>query len=180
MRLRILVLCVASSLALFPAGPSAAQPGNAFVTAACGDNAVKFAVHQEKEHSVFSAPPGKALVYVIAQGAYIDKPDKCGVVTRVGMDGHWVGANCEHSYMMFKVDPGEHHLCSNWQTKVFYHSQPASILGFNAKPESVYFFRAAIYANTEAPMLIDLEPLNPDEARLLLSTELSSGSRVKH
>ena len=155
------------------------QQNNASVPAACGDNSVKFAMQQGQKSAILTPAQDNALVYVIAQGAYVDNPSRCGVITRVGLDGRWIGANCEHSYLTFTVEPGEHHLCSNWQTKVFYHPQPASLIGFNAKAGSVYFFRAAIYGGAQAPLLIDLQPLNPDEAQFLLSTSSSSNSSIK-
>ena len=178
-RMKIPVLLLA--LVMLVADSATGQQTNGLIPAACGDNAIKFSVQQQKPGQVnLSAPADKALVYVIAQGAYIEKPGRCGITTRVGVDGRWIGANCEHTYLAFTVEPGEHHLCSNWQTKVFYHPQPASLLGFDAKAGSVYYFRTAIYTNAQAPLLIDLQPIDLDEARFLLSTAQRSSSHSKH
>jgi len=61
----------------------------------------------------------------------------------VGLDGQWIGATNGNSYFYFSVDPGEHHLCTNWQGFSFLgKTRAAGALHFTAEPGGVYYFRA--------------------------------------
>jgi hypothetical protein len=177
MKTLLLTLVLSVPLSSFAAD----QPKIPAEQAACGDNAVKFNVKRDKNQSTpAKAPTGKATVYVVSQGAYLDgKNGKCGVVTRIGIDGHWVGANCENSYIVFPVEAGTHHLCGNWQTKVWYHPQPAALTSFDAKAGETYVFRARVYNDTSAPSPIDLKVVASDEASLLLASSSLSVSSTK-
>src|ERR1019366_1867895 len=57
----------------------------------------------------------KALVYVIQDIGSINCIGGC-ITTKIALDGAWVGANHHNSYFSFAVDPGERHLCANWQS----------------------------------------------------------------
>jgi len=60
------------------------------------------------------APPeaGKALVYIFEDMVH-------GPTMRVGLDGAWIGANKGKSYFFFSVHPGDHQVCTNWQSGTF-------------------------------------------------------------
>ena len=74
----------------------------------CGDDAVKFEVHGEKNQPQPAAPPaGKALLVFTNTDRHY--------TARYGVDGAWVGANEDNSWFAVTVDPGPHHLCMNYQ-----------------------------------------------------------------
>src|ERR1022692_4903336 len=93
---------------------------------------------------------------------------------RVSLDGSWVGANRGASYFFFPVEPGEHHLCADWQ------SAPPSVVGrklalsnLGAEPGQTYYLRARfvegarIYqhpqTNSETVFALVLEEKNPGQ-----------------
>jgi len=85
--------------------------------AACGPKNVKFSAKQDAtKHPTPEPDAHKALVYVVQElGEF-----KCGgcALTRLGLDGTWVGANQGTSYFFFWTESGEHHLCLNWQSRL--------------------------------------------------------------
>ena len=80
----------------------------------CGPENVSFKVTLDKSHSSLPKPePGKATVVFIQDfGA-----EKFGigvhVITRIGVDGSWVGAPKDNSYSSVLLEPGERHVCVN-------------------------------------------------------------------
>ncbi len=126
--------------------------------------------------------PGKALVYVAED--FRKAPGEIGNPTlRVGMDGAWVGATRANSYLSFTVEPGEHHLCTSWQSRWQRLSKLAAFAGFTAEPGKVYYFRERItyssYGGGSATMNLDLEPVYPDEGQFLVASDRPSTSRPK-
>lgn len=82
----------------------------------CGPAGVQFSVKADYgQHTVGRPEPGKALAYVLER--FQDLPANAITPTvRVGLNGAWVGANRGLPYLVFSVDPGEHHLCASWQS----------------------------------------------------------------
>jgi hypothetical protein len=178
----------ALALVLFLAASAFAQDSPQPPTA-CGPLDAKFDAQAEAGQPAAQlsaqlsaqAEPGKALVYVAedftkAPGE-IDNP-----TLRVGMDGAWVGATRTNSYLAFAVEPGEHHLCSSWQSHWQRLSKLAAFAGFTAEAGKVYYFRERITyssAGKAANMILDLEAVNPDEGRYLVATYKPSVSHAK-
>lgn len=107
------ILCAA---VLFCALPVFAQgEGAAARTAAgCGPIEQMFDVKTTySRHPIGQPEPGKALVYFFSD--YIAAPKGM----RVGVDGAWVGANNGMSYFFFQVAPGEHSVCTEWQSGLY-------------------------------------------------------------
>jgi len=169
-------------LSAFATAVAAASPNdnNAAAQTACGSNSIKFDVKRTHEHPVIDAKPEQATLYVFSDLRAVGHVFGCGVVTRVGLDGKWIGANCGNSYVSSAVDAGEHHLCSNWQTKALFHPQPVSLSSFTAEPGHTYYFRTLVLSDPNKPSDIDLEPINADEGRLLASSLPSGLSQPKH
>jgi len=94
---------------------------------------------------------------------------------RVGLDGSWVGANRRASNLFFPVQPGEHHLCADWQSA--YDVQP-SLVNLRAEPGQTYYFRTPITAHPGF-YTVDFEPVNGDEGRLLVETSSLSDYHSK-
>jgi hypothetical protein len=79
-------------------------------------------------------------------------PGELGTPTiRVGLNGAWVGVHQGVSYFSFSVDPGEQHLCANWQSMWKQLSSQHSFTSFVAEAGKTYFFRVQIEFQTYAP-----------------------------
>jgi hypothetical protein len=149
---------------------------------ACGPLDVRFDAQASAGQPATHPEAGKALVYVAED--FSKAPGELGNPTlRVGMDGAWLGATRTSSYLSFTVEPGEHHLCTSWQSRLQRLSKLAAFAGFTAQPGKVYYFRERItyssYGGGSATMNLDLEPVNPDEGQYLVASYKPSASRPK-
>jgi hypothetical protein len=162
--------------------------------ASCGPNETQFETRLSKPQSVSvqskSAQPasqpapeaGKSLVYVVE---VFDKAvGQFGRPTvRVGVDGKWIGADKGNSYLSFSVDPGEHHVCTNWQSSWKRLSKEAAFTSFTADPGKTYYFRAHIIehggSTGASNFSLELEPLNGDEGQYLVASSAQSISSAK-
>ncbi len=181
--LALLVLLGAFAFAASAFGQNAATPAPALT--ACGPLDAKFdaqAVASQPAAPGAQNEPGKALVYVAED--FTKAPGELGNPTlRVGMDGAWMGATRTNSYLAFTVEPGEHHLCSSWQSRLHRLSKLAAFASFTAEPGKVYYFRERVgYASTgqgTANMKLDLEAVNPDEGQYMVASYKPSTSHPK-
>jgi len=101
--------------------PALAQDQHpARTSAGCGLATIAFDVKGDKgPHSITPPDAGKAAVYVIQwEKLDVDTFHIGAVTTRVGLDGSWQGANRGDSFLLFSVDPGEHHICVDWQSSL--------------------------------------------------------------
>jgi hypothetical protein len=172
----------ALTLVLFLAASAFAQDSVVPAATACGPLDSKFDAHVEPGQTAAQLEPGKALVYVAED--FTKAPGELGNPTlRVGLDGAWVGATRTDSYLAFAVEPGEHHLCTSWQSHWQRLSKLAAFAGFTAQPGKVYYFRERIaYASAGdhvANMHLDLEPINPDEGQYLVASYKLAASHAK-
>src|SRR5271165_503189 len=114
-----LALTLATTAALTMATMTVRAQDNAAISAAeaaCGPKGLKFDLKDDNsQHLVGRPEAGKALVYVIQDIGTVKCIGAC-LTTIVALDNEWVGANHHNSYFSFAVDPGEHHLCVNWQS----------------------------------------------------------------
>ena len=144
---------------------------------ACGPKEVRFDALTTSGNPP-TLEPGKALVYV--SEVFKKVPGEWGNPTiRVGLDGAWMGATRANSYIAFSVEPGEHHLCTNWQSHFKRLSREAAFTGFTAEAGKSYYFRARIgyeTVGTATTMTLDLDPVNPDEGKYLVASNPASTS----
>ena len=164
---RIVVLLGFFAIPVFAQDPSASVPSRG----GCGANQSQFSVAtNKKEHPVAQPQAGKAMVYVIEDIFN-------GPTMRVGLDGAWVGANKGRSYFFFSVDPGEHQLCTKWQSGVFKKTaeRVGSAASFTAEAGKAYYFRVLVYERTG----VRLEQVEPAEGQFLVSSSWFSTSRPK-
>jgi len=175
MRVALTFLFLASSVF------AQSQPASTPASMSCGPSQVKFDVKLDKaQHSLGQPEPGKALVYVIE--VFQRPPGELGTPTiRVGLNGAWVGANRGTSYLSFFVDPGEHHLCTNWQSIMKRLSDQHSLTSFTAEAGKTYFFRVQAHVESEGSAsqvwYIDLQPVNADEGKYLIASSPLSKSQ---
>jgi hypothetical protein len=158
-------------------GAALAQQESAFaVAAACGPATPDFAVKNDQfPRTVTPAEPGKAQVYFIQDIGQVSCLGSC-VTTKIGMDGRWEGAAKGNSYFYISVDPGEHHLCARWQSRVT--SASTALLHFTADAGRVYYFRTRTFwghaggsFGEKDQTLIDLEPVDSDQGRYLIASD---------
>ena len=176
MKTALMILLFASSA--FPQGaPSAtgtaAAPG-------CGPADFKFEVKpSDSSHPVTQPEPGKALVYFMQDDKVFESHPRPTV--KWGVDGNWVGATQSNTYFYISIDPGEHHLCSEWQTAVIVTAgRQASAAHFTAEAGQVYYFRAQdFFLRDTGAANIALGPVDGDEAQLLMTNFGFSSSHPK-
>jgi len=101
-----------------------------------------------------------------------------GITIRAGLDGAWVGANKANSYFIFSVAPGEHHLCSSWQSSLKTFAAYHSLTSFTAEVGGIYYFRTRFWTSDRESRL-DLDEINGDEGRYLISTSSLAVSHPK-
>lgn len=166
---------------------------NAQMGPGCGPANVKFDVGTTKFRDRSPAPEtGKALVFFLQD----DLQFQGGIrpTTRFGIDGKWVGATHANSYFYVSLGPGGHDICANWQSVHF----PGSIVPkrstaaahLTAEDGKTYYFRARDITKmdhsggehdteyvTQAEIV--LEPLDPDEAQVIMNSFSFSSSHPK-
>ena len=169
--------------------PVARASAKTILPDACGDDSVKFDVTTRKNQ-----PPPTPPAADKAQIIFVETVDKenigicvhCDqVVTRLGLDGAWVGANNGNSYFAYSVEPGVHHVCTNWSSILKSFSKKVGVASFTAEPGKTYYFQAKILmkmhdtGTTQAGEMeqhLDLLPLSEDEGRYLVKiSPLSTG-----
>ena len=143
--------------------------------AACGPDDVSFSVKtSEGSHPAATVEPGKALVYVVGQDPACSS---CGKVARIGLDGAWAGAIDFGSYTSFTVEPGEHHLCTNWQSFFAGPKKPVGLTNLTAEAGKIYYLRIRVLVLNQ--IAIDLDPVNTDQGQYLVATSKMSESHPK-
>jgi hypothetical protein len=150
------------------------------VALGCGTVDIKFNVKTDSsQHPAAQPEPGKAVIYFVEDDTQFQSRPL--PVTRIGLDGTWVGANHGNSYFYLAVDPGEHHLCANWQSFVGVgaHHQSAAAHFTAEAGRSYYFTVKNTWLREVMIMKIALEPLDSDEGQLLASRFAFSSSRAK-
>jgi hypothetical protein len=149
---------------------------------ACGPTTAHFDTQTLASRVVPQPVEGKSQIYVIE---VFDKVvgEIARPTLRVGIDGNWMGADKGNSYVAFSVEPGEHHLCTNWQSHLKRLYKEAAFLGFTAEAGKIYFFRARITehggSTGASTFSLDLDQLNDDEGKYLVASSSSSVSRLK-
>ena len=121
------------------------------------------------------------MVYVVEDQKFKVVND---VTTRIGVDGTWVGANRGNSYFSFSVEPGKHHLCTDWISGFLPNGRLVSLTSFTAESGAVYYLRARTSASPTSGKAgdgasIDLDLVNEDEGRLLVASSGLSLSQQK-
>jgi hypothetical protein len=172
----LFLLAITSSLALAQNQPTeiAAAPG-------CGTANTKFGVKtNSSQHPLAKPEPGKALVYFLQDDTYFQSVPR--PTTRFGLDANWIGATHSNSYFYISVDPGEHHICADWQSFVGLNvGQKSAAAHLTAVEGQSYFFLVKNFFITKdnLPAGMKMSPLDSDEAQLLMSKFAFSTSTPK-
>jgi len=163
----VLMILLFASSAFAQNAPSAtgtaAAPG-------CGPADFSFAVKSDgSSHPVTQPEPGKALVYFLQDDkVFVSRPRP---TVKWGMDGNRVGATQADNYFYLSVDPGEHHLCTEWESAMLINARSQSAAAhFTAKAGQIYYFRAQdFYGRESGAANMKLGPVDSDEAQLLMT-----------
>jgi len=160
-------------------------------SAGCGPDQTKFDVKREAHSHPTGLPePGKALVYVFAD-SQLDNVAAIhigGLITRVGVDGQWVGAYQYKSYMYFSIDPGAHRLCTSQQSaQKSRRENNTSAITFTTEEGKVYYFRTQPSPRAVARSAVsgvpngdvELAAVDPAQAQLMIPKWAYSTSRPK-
>jgi hypothetical protein len=144
---------------------------------ACGPDKIHFNLEATDFSDTIAQPAsGKALVYVIGQE--VDYSD--GIIARIGLDGTWAGAVNGKSHLSFSVDPGEHHVCANWQSVLAERNKYVALASLTVEAGKVYYVRMRLTLQGQySPPILDLEVVNPDEGKYLVLTSEISESHAK-
>jgi hypothetical protein len=152
-------------------------------SAGCGPIKTDFSVKTDKHvHTITSPQPGKALVYVIVQENSDPHKMQIGdVTTRVGLDGAWIGANHGASYVALAVDPGDHRMCTDVQSKMLGTDKLNSAADLSAEAGKTYFYRAELtIAYGDHQNDLRLKAVDQAEGMLLISKTALSSWKVKN
>ncbi len=164
MRMIVLLVTLFAASA-FALGQSADLPPT------CGPEKASFDVKLEKSQHVLAQPDsGKALVYFIQDFGELSFGP--AVLTRVGVDGAWVGANKNSSYFSVSVEPGEHRMCSILSSKFLGHV--VEFTHFSAQAGKVYYFRTRF-----AGRYLFVDAVDSDEAQYLMAAYPQSVSQPR-
>jgi|SRR5580704_4834326 hypothetical protein len=151
------------------------------MAAGCGSNDVMFDVKTDKkQHPTGQPEAGKALVYLFSDEVFDDASVRIGgLTTRFGIDGGWVGATNYKSYFFVQVDPGDHRVCTSWQSIIKERTDKSSAISFTAEPGKIYYFRTKTPVNPEPKESVKLVPVDPAEAQLLIAASAFSSFHLK-
>jgi hypothetical protein len=169
---------LATSLAVFLTTFALGENAAAAADAACGPKDTNFDVKDDNsQHTVGQPQGGEALVYMIQDIGVVNCIGAC-LTTKIGLDGTWIGANHRNSYFTFAVEPGERHLCANWQSHLGRLSREVALAHFTAEPGKIYYFRTRSFGD-KAQILFDLDPIDSDLGKYYVATLPLSVSHPK-
>lgn len=137
----------------------------------CGPEKASFDVKLDASQHLPAQPDsGKALIYFIQDfGEMHFGP---AALTRIGLDGTWIGANKNSSYFYVSVEPGEHRMCSILSSKFL--GRLIEFTHFTAEAGKVYYFRERFGGG-----LLFIDEADSDEARYLMASYPQSVSQPK-
>ena len=92
------------------------------------------------------------------------------------MDGAWVGANEGKSYFFFQSDPGEHNICSEWQSGTFKKTSEriGEAIHLTAETGKTYYIRLNF-----SYQRMHLELADDAEGHFLIGSSLYATSQPK-
>ena len=166
------------AILLFAASACAQSAPPATAAAVCSNlpNTI-FEIKTENGEHAAQPAAGKALVYFLQDDTkYFEHPRP---TTRLAVDGAWVGATHSDSYFYVSVEPGEHHLCANWQGGGLQPVVAVAAAHFTAKAGHSYYFRAQNSSVKDGEKTIEFARVDSDEGQLLVNRYAFSSSSVK-
>ena len=167
----------AALIAALLTASAVAQKPDARLAQACGPEGARFKVTLDKmQHTMAPIESGKARIdFIHDAGTFLAHPP--GYPTTIlGLDGAWVGANHADSYFSITVTPGEHHVCATLQSA--FVDQRVELAHFTAEAGKSYAFRTRLLVSRDVELL-ELTPIDSDQARFLVASYPLASSRAK-
>jgi len=169
-------------VAFLLASPVFAQDDAATARAAagCGSDRVNFDVKTDgKQHPMPQPESGKSLIFIFQAEKRDPSINYMGQhpTTRVGLDGDWIGANHGKSYFFRAIAPGDHRLCSDWQSSIY--RKLGSAVGFIAEAGKAYYFQASVEERPTFPPGLKLEQIDTAQGQFLIASSSLSASQTK-
>lgn len=170
--MRIYKPFVVAILAASFAGTAHAKNKERVLPDACGSDAVQFDLASHKADTVPPPPAdGKAQIVFIqtltVKNYHVFHHGISDFTARFGLDGAWVGAAGDNSYITVDVAPGEHHLCGSVQgsNKAFQDMVGATSL--NAEAGKVYYYEFKVLVLVERSIFYNttFQAIEPDEGK---------------
>ena len=151
-------------IALLFAATAFAQTPSSSLPAACGPKDTGFIVKlDDSQHTLVQPEPGKARVYFIQEKG-VDHPI---LLTKIGLDGAWIGTDKNSSYFSVNVEPGEHHVCASVQSHL---GHPVGLVHFTAEAGSVYYFNARVIYQDSAAAYLFFGAIDSDQGKYQIAS----------
>ncbi len=144
---------------------------------ACGDEKIKVDVAVQKPPSALPAAntTSATLVFVQRLG---ESCIGCSV-TRVGLDGTWIGANKGASFFSVTTAPGEHHVCAFWDAPGARIENKIELTELEALAGQIYYFEIEIGPRSTREFAMRLKPISADMGTFLVSRSKQSVATPK-
>ena len=147
----------------------------------CGDPKVKFDVATARRQAKAKPEDGKALVYLLQNDENFNSVPR--PTNRFGVDGQWVGATHNKSYLAIQVTPGVHHLCTQWQFRPgAFVELKSRATRFNTEAGGVYYFEVKdtfLQGETGRVLDVSLGEVDSDEGQLMVGKFAEAVSKAK-
>ena len=100
---------------------------------------------------------------------------------RIGVDGSWIGATTSKSFLYFTLAPGDHNVCTEWQSTVFKKTSEriGAARTLTVEAGKIYYLRMIFEEVTQASGRIRFELSDNAEGKFLLSSSALSNSHPK-
>jgi hypothetical protein len=157
------------------------QAAAARAAAGCGPKEINFDVKTDgKQHPMPEPESGKSLIVIFQAEKRDSNINYLGrhPTTRVGLDGAWIGANRGKSYLFHATEPGDHRLCSDWQSSL-HSGELGSAVTFTAEAGKVYYSQANIEERPNYPAGVKLEQIDGAQGQFLIASSSLSSSQAK-
>ncbi len=145
---------------------------------ACGDDKIKVEVAVQKPSS---APP--AANATTARLVFVQRLGEACIgcsITRVGLDGTWIGANKGSSFFSVTTAPGEHHVCAFWEAPLAKIENRIGLTDFEAIAGQIYYFEIEVGSRGTAEVpVMRLRPISADMGAFLVSRSKQSVATPK-
>jgi hypothetical protein len=159
------------ALAILFLATTAYAVADPFPPDACGNASVQFKVKNGRHTPLDSPAAGSAQIVVLEEYETIEHCIGCQATIRIGENGKWDGALEKNSYLVIPVDAGSHHLCASWQSRILAFEKYTKFQQVDVRNGETYFLKAHIWNDpASGPPFFKLEPLDPSEAKMLLSS----------
>jgi len=158
-----------------------AQNQSSAVASACGVEKISMLVDLDhSQHLIEQPETGKARIYFIQQTGLNEKGVVIGAseITKIGIDGQWVGANKKDSYFSVSVEPGEHHLCMAPQMAPSPSYGDVELVHLVVEAGRVYYYRTRI-SSERPPIFLGLNQVDSDEAEYLIASDWLARAHTK-